>query len=202
MSCPVCGSVLDGSADTGIVRQQVFELPAVLAIVTEHRMVTRRCACGCQITGVAPAAVNAPVEYGPGARAAMMYLAAGHADPGFLAARGRLIGDAALPGAASGAPGKVGARHRAPAWRIGTRIDDYLRLATTPGLPPDNNAAEREVRMIKVGQNISGCHRTLDGAVGFTRARSYLATALKQGRNAYQVLIDLFNGHAWTPAIT
>lgn len=370
--CPACGGVLDECCDVGSVTRQVVELPAVRAVVTEHRIITRRCACGTRAAGQAPTGVAAPVQYGPRARAAMVYLAAGqyvpigrvaatmtdllgvpvaagtvaaaveaaggegldaftgqvagriagspivhadetglrvagklhwvhsastsqyshisvharrgragmdaagvlpgfsgvlvhdawapydtydgidhqlccahlireltavaeyhdahdppgafcwarqvievlltlirdpgaaagHADPKVLAAGRRLITDAALRGAESGVPGKVGANHRALARRIGARIDDYLRFATTPGLAPDNNAAEREIRMVKVHQKVSGCHRTLTGAVGFLRLRSYLATATKQARNTYDALIDLFNGQAWTPATT
>lgn len=128
--------------------------------------------------------------------------AAGHADPQVLAVQRRLVTDAALRGSETTVPGKVGAKHRALARRIGARIDDYLRFATTPGLEPDNNAAEREIRMVKIHQKVSGCHRTLTGAVGFVRLRSYLATTTKHARNTYQVLVDLFNGQAWTPATT
>lgn len=68
---------------------------------------------------------------------------AGHTDPEVLTAKRRLITDAARLGADSTVTGKVGARHRALARRISTRVDDYLRFTVTPGLEPDNNAAER-----------------------------------------------------------
>lgn len=128
--------------------------------------------------------------------------AEGRVDTGVLATQRRLIVVGAVLGAQSGVAGKVGDKHRALARRISARIDDYLRFATTEGLPPDNNPAEREVRMVKVHQKVSGCYRTLPGANRFVRLRSYLATAAKQSRNSFGVLVDLFDGHPWIPATT
>jgi transposase len=76
-TCPGCGGTLDESCNTGAVARQVVELPPLRAIITEHRLVTRRCACGHQTTAPAPAGVAAPVQYGPRVKAAMVYLAAG-----------------------------------------------------------------------------------------------------------------------------
>ena len=60
--------------------------------------------------------------------------------------------------------------------------------------------AERDLRMVKLQQKISGCWRTLAGAEAFLALRSYLATARKQGRNPLAVLGQLFQGQAWLPA--
>jgi transposase len=119
-----------------------------------------------------------------------------------LAGQRRLIVSAALVGAAAeGAlPGAVGRRHRALARRIRRRIDDYLRFATDPRVPFDNNPAERDLRMVKIKQKVSGCMRTLAGAQDFAAMRSYLSTAAKHGRRPFDVLTELTNGNVWIPA--
>jgi transposase len=123
-------------------------------------------------------------------------------DADTLAGHRRLIVSAALIGAsAEGAPpGAVGRRHRALARRIRRRIDDYLRFATDPRTPFDNNPAERDLRMVKIKQKVSGCMRTLAGAQDFAAMRSYLATAAKHGRQPLDVLTELTSGNVWIPA--
>lgn len=59
--------------------------------------------------------------------------------------------------------------------------DDHLGFTVDALVPFDNNAAEREVRMVKVGNKVSGRLRTLGGAEQFTTNRSYLATDAKYG---------------------
>jgi transposase len=124
-------------------------------------------------------------------------------DPEVLAAQRRLIVSAALIGASAeaGPPGVLGRRHRALARRIRRRLDDYLRFATDLRVPFDN-PAEREIRMVKVKQKVSGCLRTLTGAQDFAAMRSYLSTAAKHGRRPFDVLTELTSGNVWIPATT
>jgi len=91
-------------------------------------------------------------------------------------------------------------RHRALAQRILNRQADYLRFATDFRVPFDNNAAEREIRMVRLREKISGCLRTLTGARDFAAIRSYLATAAKHGMQFLHVLIELIQGRPWLPA--
>jgi len=84
--------------------------------------------------------------------------------------------------------------------RLETHRVDVLRFATDFAVPFDNNQAERDVRMIKLQQKISGGWRADTGAHAFLDVRSYLSTARKNGQSAMTVLRDLFDGQPWIPA--
>jgi transposase len=124
--------------------------------------------------------------------------------PDVLATSRRLIVSAALIGASAqgGPPGAVGRRHRALARRIRRRLDEYLRFASDLRVPFDNNQAERDIRMVKIKQKVSGCLRTLAGAQDFAAMRSYLSTAAKHGRRPFDVLTELTSGNVWIPETT
>lgn len=73
--CCGCGAGLSGAPVAGTVRRQVIDLPEVIAaVVTEHRIISRRCRCGMVSAGAAPAGVLAPVQYGPRLSAVCAYL--------------------------------------------------------------------------------------------------------------------------------
>jgi len=117
-----------------------------------------------------------------------------------LTARTRAIIDAASIAAADASSGKLAAKHRALARRIQGRHPDYLAFTTSPHIPFDNNLAERDVRMVKIRQKVSGCLRTLTGAQQFAVIRSYTATAGKNDINLYLALTQLAAGHPWLPS--
>jgi transposase len=96
---------------------------------------------------------------------------------------------------------KLMAKHHALARRLIDRQDDYLRFTTDPRVPFDNNAAEREIRMVKLRQKVSGCLRTLTGAQQFCAIRSYLATAAKHGIHFFTALTTLAEGRPCLPTI-
>lgn len=372
--CSGCGDGLTGAAEVDVVRRQVFEIPPVKAEVTEHQLVIRQCACGTHTTAAGPAAVAAPVQYGPRLAAIVVYLmvaqfgaqkrvaaavadlfavpisqgsvaaltarAAKRLDGDFLAflrralsqaqrvhfdetglrvagklhwvhsastdkyslvyvhpKRGKVGIDAggvlggftgiavhdawapydcytdaihslccahlvrelvaateldqraavwaqqgidallALKTAADnaldlgadvidaevldehvdrfrhaaligikdhgGQASKVGKKLHALARRMRDRIGDYLRFAHDPHHAVfDNNAAEREIRMVKLRQKVSGSMRTLAGAQQFCAIRSYLATAAKHHMNLFDALTRLTAGDTWLPNLT
>ena len=72
--------------------------------------------------------------------------------------------------------------------RLANRKQDVLRFLADPNVPFTNNQAERDARMMKVKQKISGGFRSLDGAVDFAVIRSFISTAKKQGWNVIQAL--------------
>jgi len=72
--------------------------------------------------------------------------------------------------------------------RFAGRREDVLRFLHDPAVPFSNNEAERDVRMMKLRQKISGGFRSPEGAADFATIRSFLATARKQGWNIIEAL--------------
>jgi len=85
--------------------------------------------------------------------------------------------------------------------RLDKRRDEVLRFMHDFRVPFDNNQAERDVRMIKTQQKVSGCFRTTHGAAMFCRIRGYISTAKKQGQSALDALERVFTGNPFVPTL-
>lgn len=99
--------------------------------------------------------------------------------------------------------GKRGPIGRSKTANVLRRLDqdrhEVLLFAHDFRVPFDNNLAERDLRMIKLQQKISGSWRTTTGAHGFLALRSYLSTAAKQGRELIDTLSRLVDHEPWLP---
>ena len=78
--------------------------------------------------------------------------------------------------------------------RLLNYMGDTLRFISKPDVPFTNNNAEREIRMTKVQQKISGCFRSMRGAEMFCLIRSYIITSRKHGILPIEALKMLFRG--------
>ena len=83
------------------------------------------------------------------------------------------------------------------------RAEQVLAFLDDLSVPFTNNQAERDLRMIKVQQKISGTFRSDQGATAFCVIRSYLSTMRKQGRSMLASMTAVFEGSpfpiAWEP---
>jgi transposase len=103
---------------------------------------------------------------------------------------------------------KPGSRRRvrqSPAHNLVKRLSEkreaVLRFLTDLRVPFDNNQAERDVRMPKLKQKVSGCFRSDQGIAHFADIRSYLSTLRKQSANIFKSLVLTFQGSPPMPRL-
>lgn len=92
-----------------------------------------------------------------------------------------------------GRPGKSKAQNLLH--RLRDHQHEVLAFMYDFSVPFDNNLAERDLRMIKVQQKISGLFRTFAGAEQFCRIRSFISTTRKQGVNVIEAISEILKGN-------
>ena len=102
-------------------------------------------------------------------------------------------------------PKKRGQTQKPKSQNLLLRLDKYktetLRFITNFQVPFDNNMAERDLRMIKVKQKISGTFMSRAGGKFFARIKGYISTVKKNGLNVMDELQNVFLGKAFVPVL-
>jgi transposase len=110
-------------------------------------------------------------------------------------------GEAAHP--PSPPTGRAGRRKQSPAYNLVRRLQKHADLVLAfmydISIPFDNNLAERDLRMLKTQQKISGGFRSQGGAEVFCRIRSYISTIRKQRLPLLGALRSIFSGAPLVP---
>jgi type II secretory pathway component PulF len=86
--------------------------------------------------------------------------------------------------------------------RLNRYRQETLRFLHDFAVAFDNNLSERDLRMIKVQQKVSGEFHTDPGADAFCRIRSYLSTLRKQGLPLFSALQHTLAGHPVLPSFS
>lgn len=86
--------------------------------------------------------------------------------------------------------------------RFRNHADSILAFMVDFKVPFDNNMSERDLRMMKLRQKISGTFRSMDALKAFCRIRSYISTARKNGLNVLDALRRVFDRNPFIPPCT
>ena len=103
-----------------------------------------------------------------------------------------------LKRAAARVPGKRGRTKRSKARLLLERLkgykEEYPRFSTDFRVAFDNNQAERDFRIAKVKQKVSGCFRSDGGAQAFAAIQTFIQTIHKHSLSIWNELVKVFQG--------
>src|SRR5271157_95882 len=80
--------------------------------------------------------------------------------------------------------------------RLKKHKDEVLLFMEEEEVPFGNNLAERDIRIVKVQQKVSGTFRSWSGTYAFCRIRSFISTVRKKGFSSFNAIIDALNGNS------
>ena len=110
----------------------------------------------------------------------------------------------ALLPAQAGETQQRGRRTQTPPRNLLRRLRDFtvqgLAFMDDLRVPFDKNQAERDIRMVKGKQKVSGGFRTLEGAQHCGRIRGSISTARTHAKNVFEAMRDAFDGNPFIPS--
>ena len=190
------------------MKRQVFDIPPPKIEVTEHQAEVKYfTCCNKTVTALFPSAVRAPVQYGEVVRSWSVYAIPAERIKWLIKIYDKIIKQGLMFHTAQTPLPCTGKRGRQPK-RTGHNLllrllhykQDVLRFLHDPVVPFTNNDAERDLRMMKCKQKVSGGFRTTQGAEQFARIRGFISTVRKRGFNVLSSIQAIFSDNIAIPA--
>ena len=85
--------------------------------------------------------------------------------------------------------------------RLRKEVDDVLRFIIDVAVSFDNNQGERDIRMLKVQQKVSGTFRSYRGAESFCRIRGYISSVRKNKQSVFDAIRSVWSSQIVRPNV-